>query len=89
MVVMLVRHRVADFGRWKAAFDSMAPTRAEHNWLGAEILRDATDPNVVTIINRVKDIDSAKRYGGSPKLREAMESGGVLTPPDISFLTEA
>jgi quinol monooxygenase YgiN len=66
----------------------MAPVRAKHNWIAAEVLRDAADPNLVTVVNRVRDIDSAKRYGSSPGLREAMDKGGVISPPEIQFLTE-
>lgn len=89
MVAMIVRHRVANYDKWRELFDSMHATRAAHNWIGAEVFRDAADPNLVTIVNHVHDIDSAKRYGGSPDLRAAMERGGVLGAPDIQFLNEA
>jgi hypothetical protein len=43
----------------------------------------------VTIVNRVKDLDGAKRYGGSAELRAAMQKAGVQGAPEISFVEEA
>jgi quinol monooxygenase YgiN len=88
MATMIVKHRVANFESWKPLFDSMTAVRKEHGWTGHEVYRDANDPNLVTIVNHVRDIESAKRYGGSPALREAMARGGVQGPPDISFLDD-
>ena len=85
---LIVKHRVADFALWKKVFDSMTPVRKQHGWLGHTVLRDAQDPNVVTIINRVKDLEGAKRYGGSAEIKNAMREGGVQGPPEISFLND-
>jgi hypothetical protein len=86
---LIVKHRVADFDQWKKVFDSMTPVRRQYGWLGHIVLRDAQDPNVVTIINRVKDLDGAKRYGGSQDLKNGMKDAGVQGAPEISFLEEA
>ena len=89
MATMIVKHRVADFANWKKVFDEMEGVRREHGWTGYEIYRDATDPNVVTIVNHMRDLAGAKQYGGSPALREAMGRAGVQGPPEIAFLAEA
>lgn len=86
---LIVRHRVANFEQWKAVFDGMFETRRAHGWLSAIVYRDATDPNMVTIVNRVKDLDGAKRYGSSDGLRAAMKNAGVEGPPEIFFVDEA
>ncbi|HWA43972.1 MAG TPA: hypothetical protein VHA10_12230 [Hypericibacter adhaerens] len=89
MATMIVRHRVANFEAWKKVFDSMDDLRkTTYNWLGSEVLRDDTDPNLVTVINHVKDIASAKRYGGSEDLKNGMAKAGVISPPDVTFLNE-
>jgi hypothetical protein len=85
---LIVKHRVADFDTWKKVFDAMTPVRRQYGWLGHTVLRDAQDPNVVTIVNRVKDLDGAKRYGGSQEIKNAMKEGGVQGPPEISFLDQ-
>jgi hypothetical protein len=86
---LIVRHRVANFEEWKKVFDSMFETRKQHGWLQTFVLRDAADPNMVTVVNRVKDLDGAKRYGSSDVLRNAMKNGGVLGAPEIFFVEEA
>jgi quinol monooxygenase YgiN len=88
MATMIVRHKVADFNNWKKAFDEMNATRISHGWIRHEVLRDAGDPNFVTIVNKMKSIDGAKAYGASPELHEAMAHGGVIGQPEISFLND-
>jgi len=89
MATMIVRHKVASFESWKPVFDGMTDLRKKHGWLGHIVLRDASDPNTVTVINRVKTLDGAKAYGGSPELRQAMQKGGVVSPPEVTFLDDA
>ena len=85
---LIVRHRVANFEAWKKVFDSMTEIRRAHGWTSAIVYRDASDPNIVTIVNRVKDVDGAKRYGSSPELRAGMQKAGVQGAPEISFVEE-
>ena len=89
MAALIVKHRVANFEAWKTQFDSMKPIRAKHGWLSTHVFRDATDPNVVTIVNRVRDLAGAKAYGASAELREGMAKAGVQGPPEISFVEDA
>ena len=86
---LIVRHRVANFETWKSVFDSMTDLRRSHGWTQATVYRDAADPNMVTIVNRVSDLDGAKRYGASPELRAGMQKGGVQGPPEIFFVEQA
>ena len=86
---LIVRHRVADFAEWKLVFDSMIPIRKEFGFLGHRLYQDPGDPNLVTIVNLVRDVDSAKRYGGSAELKAGMAKAGVQGPPDVHFLAEA
>jgi len=89
MATMIVKHRVASFDSWKVAFDEMEATRREHGWTGHEVYRDAADPSTVVIVNHMRDLDSAKRYGASPALRTAMARAGVQGLPEIVFLDSA
>jgi hypothetical protein len=85
MATMIAKMRVANFERWKEDFESMTGPRQRSGWIEHRVVRDATDPNVVTVISRVRDLDSAKRYGQSNELRDAMKRSGVLGPPEIWF----
>jgi quinol monooxygenase YgiN len=89
MTTMIVKHRVANYEAWKTVFEEMKPLRAQHGWISTRVLRDATDPNLVTVINHARDLDGIKRYGALPGLRAAMERGGVQGPPELSFCDDA
>ena len=89
MARLVVKHRVANFESWKQVFDSMDGIRKEHGWLGHVVLRDANDPNVVMIVNHVRDLDGAKRYGSSQALRDGMAKGGVQGTPEVAFFEDA
>ena len=88
MATMIVKHKVADFGKWKSVFDSMRGEHVAHGWIGHEVLRDENDGNLVTIVNRMKSLDQAKAYGQSPELKEAMHRAGVVSAPEIQFLND-
>jgi len=88
MATMIVTLNVASFERWKQDFESMTGARRSHGWLSHRVVRDATNPNVVTVISRVRDLDSAKRYGQSSELATAMQRSGVLEPPQIAFCND-
>jgi len=89
MATMIVKHRVANFESWKKVFDSMQDTRKEHGWIGHVVHRDAADPNMVVVVNQMRDLEGAKRYGGSQALRDAMAKGGVLGAPEVAFFEDA
>lgn len=88
MATMIVKHAVTDFSNWKKEFDAMQETRRSHGWLGHDILRDSSNPNMVTIVNRVKTMDGAKAYGQSAELKEAMKLAGLTSAPEITFLND-
>ena len=89
MATMIVRHKVADFNNWKKVFDEMDPIRASHGWISHDVLRDTTDSNFVTIVNRMKSVDGANGYRNSPELKSAMQHAGVIGQPDITIMEDA
>lgn len=88
MASMIVRHRVADFGKWKPVFDEHQAFRAEHGVTGHTLHCDVDDPNVVTVVGKVTDIGRAKAFASSDDLRQVMTQAGVQGPPDIWFVDD-
>ncbi len=88
MATLLVKHRVANFEKWKQVFDRFEGLREKHGFTGHSVHRDATDPNIVVIVNHVRDMAGAKSYGASQDLHDAMAEAGVQGAPEISFLTD-
>ena len=79
MIVMAIKHRVKDFGRWKSAYDAFPPTAA--GALFARVNRatdDANDVLVVTGWNAEKD---AQAFRSNPELGTKMAAAGVVGAP--------
>jgi quinol monooxygenase YgiN len=89
MASILITHKVKDFAVWKKEFDSSAGLRTASGELSAQVYRDASDPNKLTVINKWKSLESAQKFAGSPELKAAMEKAGVEGHPEVNFLNEA
>jgi quinol monooxygenase YgiN len=89
MASILVQHTVKDYAVWKKTFDSHTGFRTANGELSAQIFRDASNPNSVTVLNKWKSLESAQKFAGSPELRAAMEEAGVTGTPQVFFLNEA
>ena len=88
MSSIIVRHRVADFDKWKAAYDEHGPTRREYGLTDVSLLRDTDDPNAVTILFGASDPARTQAFVSSDDLREVMTRAGVVSKPDVWFATE-
>ena len=86
MNYLLIRHRVADFSRWKAAYDAHSGAREQAGLTEKELLHDIKDPNHVMLLFEVADVQKAQDFTESSDLREAMSGAGVTDKPDIYFL---
>ena len=88
MAVMLVQHKVKDFAEWKKVFDSAVGMRKSSGELSVQVLRDASDPNSLTLVNKWDSLENAQKFAHSPELQAAMEKAGVMGAPNVSFLNE-
>lgn len=84
---VVVRSRVADFDTWLIAFDSHEDARRAAGILGHHINRAEEDPNDVSIYMAVSDLDKAKAFSASDDLRERMQAAGVVSAPEITYMT--
>jgi heme-degrading monooxygenase HmoA len=50
------------------------------------VLRDLDDPNDVTVMLGWSDLEKARSFIQSASLKDAMQSAGVTSPPEIRFL---
>jgi hypothetical protein len=87
MPYLLVRHKVSDFSKWKAAYDGHEPARQKAGLKEEHLLRNMDDPNEVVLLFQAAEIAKAKEFGQSADLREAMQAAGVVDKPDIYFLS--
>lgn len=84
---MLIRHKVRNFFGWKKACDSLLMKRIETGLIEKYLFRGVDDPNEVTILYQARDLDRARAFFKSPELWEKMEKGGVVSKPEIYFLS--
>ena len=85
---MLVRHKVEDFNKWMPVYNDHAAFRRDNGSNGAQLFRNADNPNEVLILFEWESIDKAKAFAQSENLRQKMQEAGVLEKPDIYFLNE-
>lgn len=86
MGYLLIRHRVADFETWKAAYEAHKEARVLAGLREEKLMRNASDPNDVVILFTSDDRKKAEDFSKSPDLRDVMQRAGVISLPEIVFL---
>ena len=86
MTYLLIRHKVADYAKWKATYDAHFPSRQHAGLKEKHLLRNLADPNEVVMLFEAHDLAKAQAFIDSDDLREAMKNAGVIDKPDLYFL---
>jgi hypothetical protein len=86
MNYLLVRHRIADYAKWRPFFDGDIPAQKKAGLKVLYVLREDKDPNNLFILFEAEDLAKAREFTESPDLRKTMEKAGVIDMPDIHFL---
>ncbi len=89
MVHVLVRHKVANFSRWKEAFDSHVIARQRAGEIGFHVFHNVENTNDVFLLFDWESVDQAKKFMSSGELRERMQQAGVEGIPEIQYLEDA
>ena len=86
MTVLVVKHKVRDFGVWKSRSSTSASRFVGGMVSGGHWLyRSAEDPDDVLVAIEFPSPEQARAYLQDPELREAMQRGGVHGKPHIHF----
>ena len=88
MAHVLARHKVADFGQWKTAYENDASAREAAGLKNLHLWRNEDDPTDIILLFEASDMAKAKEFLGSSQLKEKMHAAGVQGTPDIVFLSE-
>jgi heme-degrading monooxygenase HmoA len=89
MVHVMVRHKVADYVRWKEAFDGHLSARKAAGEVGNRVLLSVDDPHEVTLLLDWDSLERARRFAKSDDLKQKMQQSGVVGDPVVSFLEDA
>ena len=87
MTHMMVRHKVAAFGKWKSAYENHRPAREAAGLKDLHLWRNADDPQEVILLFEASDAAKARAFFGSSGLKAKMQAAGVQGAPDIFFLS--
>jgi len=86
MPYVLVRHKVADFGKWKPAYDAHKSMRVAAGFKEGQVLRNVDSPNEVIVFLECTDLAKARAFISSADLQNAMQKSGVVDKPSIFLL---
>jgi heme-degrading monooxygenase HmoA len=86
MPYAMVRHKVADFAKWKASYEAHKAMRASAGIKEGHVLRNVDNPNEVVVFLEVTDLAKTRAFMTSPDLKAAMEQSGITDKPDVFLL---
>ena len=87
MTRLFVRHDVADYAKWRKAYDDFDEERRGMGVVGHSVCRGADNDQSLTITHDFESLDKAQAFMAAPRLKEVMEGAGVTSAPDVWFTT--
>lgn len=84
--IMIIRHKVANFTKWKTGYESHDSFRLASGLHNYVIARGTEDSNTVLVALRMDDVAKAKAFAASPDLKAKMKEVGVTGVQAIDFL---
>lgn len=82
----IIKHKVSDFAKWLPLFESHDTARLRYGLHNFMIGRGVKDSNMVLVALWMDDYEKAKAFTELPDLKTAMQKGGVVGKPEISFM---
>lgn len=80
-----IRHKVADYGKWKRVVRSAAAMRKSSGETSFQVYRDSRAPNDLTVVCSWDNSAKMQKFMESAELRQAMKKAGVIGKPVIHF----
>jgi hypothetical protein len=87
--LMIVRHQVADYAKWRPVYDANEEKRQTAGLNNGRIFQVHDNPNEIVILLDAADLEKAKAFASSEDLKAGMMKAGVTGKPEILFLTTA
>ena len=87
MGMMIVRHKVRDYGQWHPVFDRHVEMQRAAGLTNPRVYHSAdSNKSEIVIVFDTEDTKKAKDFAVSADLKEVMKQSGVLDTPTIYFL---
>jgi len=85
MPFIMIRHKVANYARWKRGAQAVAKLRQDSGEKCFYVCRGSKDTNDLLIWCEWDTTARMKKFASSPELRAAMKNAGVIGKPEVSF----
>jgi len=87
--VVVIRHKVANYRKWKAVFEAYGPTRLALGCEQARVFRRADNPKELVVMLAWSDLGRAREFLVSEDLRDMLlETELGDRAPDVYLLEE-
>ena len=81
-----VRHRVADYNRWKEVYDMMGPVKARYGWRRYRLFSVGGDRNDVLAMDEFSTAEQAQSFLQSEDFKQFVKQAGVTGAPEVTLL---
>ena len=88
MNYLLVKHKVANYDKWKAVFEANGPQALSAGLDLEHVFRDAADPDLVFVLCKTEDKEKALSFLQDPQGAESAKKGAVIGTPEGWWLTK-
>lgn len=83
--VVEINHTVKDYGKWRPAFNTDSTARKASGLEFVVIGRNTGNANNLLIVLTASDVQKAKDFAASPRLKDVMQKNGVISKPEINY----
>jgi hypothetical protein len=83
--VMVIKHKVADYDKWRKEYDAHDSIRTAYTISHYMVGRGTDDANMIVTATKFIDLQKAKDFSVLPYLKEAMKKAGVIGKPEFSY----
>jgi|WetSurMetagenome_2_1015567.scaffolds.fasta_scaffold333803_1 hypothetical protein len=87
MKTVILKHRVADYTRWKPIYDADAPRRINAGLREIKVGQKEGDDNLVYMIWETLDATRLRKMIEDPELLEMMKKAGVIGEPEVVIIS--
>ena len=88
MKTVIVISEVKNYSDWRKVYDADKENRLKAGFHVTGEYQSVDNPNKVTLIFEAPSMEAITSFMASPKLKAAMEQGGVIGMPDVKILNK-
>ncbi len=88
MIHAFVRFTVQDLEIWKSVFVEAAALRKTFGSTSARAFSKADNKNEITVLLSFESREKAMQMFQSTEFREVTQRGGMVAPPEVTFVNE-